>query len=85
MPTVLRYGGYQFIIFTSDHPPAHVHVRREGKLAKVRLEPIQFERTGGFNRGEQSRILEIVREKHQELMDKWYEIFPPAEGLFDDE
>lgn len=56
MPTVFREGGYQFIIFTSDHPPAHVHVRREGKLAKVRLEPIEFERTGEFNAGEQSKI-----------------------------
>ncbi|MBI1279231.1 MAG: DUF4160 domain-containing protein [Anaerolineaceae bacterium] len=37
MPTVLREAGYQFIIFTSDHYPPHVHVRREGKLAKLLL------------------------------------------------
>ncbi len=49
MPTVLREGGYQFIIFTSDHHPPHVHVRREGKLAKVLLKPVEFERIGDFN------------------------------------
>lgn len=37
MPTVLREGGFQFIIFTSDHHPPHIHVRRDGKLAKVLL------------------------------------------------
>lgn len=42
MPPVLRVGGYQFIIFTSDHPPAHVHVRRDGKLAKVRLDRLSL-------------------------------------------
>jgi hypothetical protein len=79
MPTVLRVGGYQFIIFTSDHPPAHIHVRREGKLAKVLLNSIEFERTGGFNSGEQSRIVEIVREYQDFLMAEWRNLYPPEE------
>lgn len=76
MPTVLREGGYQFIMFTSDHPPAHVHVRREGKLAKIRLQPIEFERTGGFNAGEQSKIAEIVRRHQQFLLEEWGKLYP---------
>ncbi len=76
MPTVLREGGYQFIMFTSDHPPAHVHVRREGKLAKIRLQPIEFERTGGFNAGEQSKIVEIVRRHQQFLLEEWGKLYP---------
>lgn len=76
MPTVLRVGGYQFIIFTSDHPPAHVHVRREGKLAKVLLDPVAFERIGGFNSGEQSKILEIVRDHQDFLLAEWRGQYP---------
>jgi hypothetical protein len=75
MPTVLRASGYQFIIFTSDHPPAHIHVRGQGKLAKIRLEPVEFERTGGFNAGEQSKILQIVRDNVDLLLNAWNEIF----------
>ncbi len=71
MPTVLRESGYQFIIFTSDHPPAHVHVRKEGKLAKIKLDPVEFERTGGFNSGEQSKIIEIVRTHQAFLLSEW--------------
>ena len=79
MPTVLRVGGYQFIIFTSDHPPAHVHVRRDGKLAKVSLENVIFDRTGGFNGGEQSRILEIIRDHREFLLAEWDRFYPPEE------
>jgi hypothetical protein len=79
MPTVLREGGYQFIIFTSDHHPAHVHVRREGKLAKILLDPIEFERVGGFNAGEQSKIIEIVRKNRSLFLREWEKVYPPEE------
>jgi hypothetical protein len=28
----LRCGGYVFVTWTSDHPPRHVHVYRDGRL-----------------------------------------------------
>ena len=84
MPTVLRVGGYQFIIFTSDHPPAHVHIRRESKLAKVRLDSIEFERTGGFNVGEQSKIIEIVHDYQAFLLAEWDKLYPPEETQGDE-
>jgi len=84
MPTVLREGGYQFIIFTSDHYPPQVHVRREGKLAKVLLDPIEFERVGGFNAGEQSKIIEIVRDNQTLLLHEWEKVYPPEETDSDD-
>jgi Domain of unknown function (DUF4160) len=84
MPTVLREAGYQFIIFTSDHPPPHVHVRREGKLAKVLLSPIEFLRTGGLNSGEQSEILQITRNHHDFLLAEWDKLHP-SEGDNDGE
>lgn len=77
MPTVLREAGYQFIIFTSDHPPPHVYVRKEGKLAKLWLQPIEFERTGGFNAGEQSKILEIARSHQALLLMEWDRLYLP--------
>ena len=79
MPTVLREGGYQFIIFTADHYPPHVHVRREGKLAKIRLDRVEFERTGGFNAGEQSKIIEIVQDNQSLLLSEWEKVYPPEE------
>ena len=85
MPTVLREGGYQFIIFTSDHPPAHVHVRYSGHLAKIRLEPMEFDRTGGLNAGDQSKILEIVRDNREFLLAEWNRLHPSEEDSDDEE
>ena len=79
MPTVLREGGYQFIIFTSDHPPAHVHIRHSDRLAKLRLNPIQFERNGGFKLNEQRRILEIVEANYAILIAAWDDLYPSQE------
>ncbi|XWX02811.1 DUF4160 domain-containing protein [Aggregatilineales bacterium SYSU G02658] len=62
MPAVLRVSGYQFILFTGDHPPPHVHIRKDGKLAKLRLDTMNFERSGGFNFAEQRQILGIAQE-----------------------
>jgi hypothetical protein len=79
MPTVLREAGYQFIIFTSDHPPSHMYVRKEGKLAKMRLDPVEFVRTGGFNAGEQSKIVQIVHDYQGYLLDEWNRLHPGGE------
>jgi hypothetical protein len=37
MPTILREGGFAVMIFTRDHPPAHVHVLKAGGAVKVSL------------------------------------------------
>lgn len=48
-------------------------------MAKVRLNPIEFERTGGFNAGERSRILEIVQDYQEFLLAEWDKHYPPEE------
>ncbi len=75
-PTVLRQAGYQFIIFTSDHPPAHIHVRGSGHLAKVRLDPVEVERTAGFSAGELNKILDIVENNRSLLLAEWDKYYP---------
>jgi hypothetical protein len=70
-PTVLRESGYQFIIFTNDHPPAHVHVRRSGKAARIRLEPVEILDSHEFNTRELGKILSIVEENQDVILEAW--------------
>lgn len=35
MPTVVREAGFDIRIYTSDHPPPHVHVERAGAVLKI--------------------------------------------------
>jgi len=76
MPSLLRIGPYRFFIVSLDYnEPPHVHVRRENKVAKFWLDPVILEKAGGFQRPELNRITELVSQKRQYLLERWYEFF----------
>ena len=43
-PTILRVAGFEVVIRTTDHEPAHVHVLKGGGEVQIRLRPV---RVGG--------------------------------------
>ena len=72
MPTALRLGPYRFYFYSNDaEEPKHIHVERDGSVAKIWLEPVRMQRSGGFNRVEILRILRLVSERQQELLEAW--------------
>ena len=76
MPTVLRVDGYRFFFVSLDRSePPHIHVKRERKVAKLWLDPVVLERTGGFSRVEINKIVKLVQEHRDHLLEKWYEFF----------
>ena len=40
MPTVLRQDGFEFVIYTNDHEPMHVHAYKGDGEAKIELSPV---------------------------------------------
>ncbi len=76
MPTVLRIGPYRFFFYSSDkNEPVHVHVEREDNIAKVWLDPVRLQNSGGFKRSEINRILLIINEHQYELLEAWNDYF----------
>ena len=76
MPTVLRAGPYRFFFYSGDKDePEHVHVEREGNVAKFWLDPVTFERSNGFPPRELRSIQRIVEEHEAALMEGWHEYF----------
>lgn len=76
MPTVLRVGPYRFFFYSSDRDePIHVHIEREANIAKVWLDPIRLQNSGGFRRSELNRILSIITEHQNELLETWNDYF----------
>jgi hypothetical protein len=37
MPEVARVGSYKILVYTDDHQPAHVHVRKGRSVVRIRL------------------------------------------------
>ena len=76
MPTVLRIGPYRFFFYSSDRDePIHVHIEHEDNIAKVWLDPIRLQNSGGFKRSEINRILLIINEHQFELLEAWNDCF----------
>ena len=76
MPTVLRDGPYSFVFFSSDRgEPVHIHVKRERRVAKFWLDPIELATNRGFSEPELNDIERLVRQHEQTLRQGWHEHF----------
>ena len=53
----------------------HVHVAREGKVAKFWLDPLRLERSGDFGRAELREIERLIDKHQHELLEAWHEFF----------
>ena len=76
MPCVLRVGPYSFRFFSSDRNELpHVHVVRDGQVAKFWLKPVCEASNRGFRRHEVDRIARLVVEYETDLIEAWYDFF----------
>jgi len=64
------------MIFTNDHSPAHVHVRRAGNEARINLDPIEVMNNYGFSNREIKQILRIIEDNQTLLLTEWDNIHP---------
>ena len=72
MPTVFRSGPYRFFFYAGDRDePLHIHVERDDKIAKVWLDPIRLQSSGGFGRVEIGEILKIINEHRSRFVEAW--------------
>ena len=80
-PTVLQSGPYRFFFFSSDrNEPTHVHVKRDGKLAKFWLAPVRMAYNYGFSPTELNRIAALVQEHEAALSKAWHDYFKHRNG-----
>lgn len=76
MPTIAKIGPYRIFFYAGDRSePVHVHVERERMVAKFWLDPVRLARSGGFSRGELSRIQTILQQHERMLIEAWNAYF----------
>ena len=76
MPTLLRTGPYRFYFYAGDRDESeHVHVERDDNVAKLWLDPVRLQRSGGFSSSEINRLQRIVEQNREELIRSWNEYF----------
>ena len=71
MPTVLRIGPYRLFFYSSDgDEPFHIHVERDNYIAKIWLDPIRLQKSGGFIRNETTEIIKSVEKNKKKFNGK---------------
>jgi hypothetical protein len=55
--------------------PKHVHIEREDKVAKFRLEPVRLHAGGGFPRAELRRLHALLGTNAEQLREAWNAYF----------
>jgi hypothetical protein len=68
MPAALNVGAYRFFIYSGEgEEPPHIHIERDGKVAKYWLG--QF--GGGFRSLEIARLSRLVTQHEIWLLEAW--------------
>ena len=67
-------GPYRFFFTSFDcNEPPHIHVERERSTCKFWLDPLMLARNHGFAAHELTRIRQIIRQHHEQIMEAWYD------------
>jgi Domain of unknown function (DUF4160) len=75
MPTTL-IDGFRFRFYSSDiNEPPHVHVIRDGNVAKIWLQSVVVEYNHGYSRPQLNRILRLTRQHQGRLLGEWNDHF----------
>ncbi|MEX0731443.1 MAG: DUF4160 domain-containing protein [Aquisalimonadaceae bacterium] len=76
MPTVLRIGSYRFFFYANENSePCHIHVQREGMLAKFWVQPVALASSTGFAAHELKRLMRLVEDHQQQFVEAWNGFF----------
>lgn len=75
-PTVFRSMGYRFYFFSREELRMHVHVSAAKGEGKFWIEPdIALAMNSGLTKRDVGNIIEIVKEKRDEIVDSWKKHF----------
>lgn len=79
MPIVFTYRGFRFFFFSNEgdpREPVHIHLRKDGNLAKFWLNPdVQLADSSGFAAKELNKIRGIIDNKKAEIEYAWNKHF----------
>ena len=76
MPTIFRKGPYRFFFYSGDGAePVHIHVEKDGNIAKFWIEPVRLAWSGGYDRVEMLKVQKIIEENDELIVEAWDEFF----------
>ena len=71
MATISTEGGFRFMIYLDDRPPAHVHAIGADCVIRIGLEPPEILSSVGAKASDVRRAAGIAERRREELLAAW--------------
>jgi hypothetical protein len=82
VPTILRFRGFNIVIYTRDHEPAHVHARGAGVQAIFLLPcaggEVEVRGRFGTSQQEEAMLARFIEENRDILCKAWEDLHGDA-------
>lgn len=76
MPKIFEKDGFSFFFYMNELDPVHVHVRKQGKVAKFEiLNGCAVPVFGKLSKADMAKAEELATENSELIVRKWFEIF----------
>lgn len=76
MPKIFEADGFSFFFYMNEHEPVHVHVRKQGKIAKFEIvNGIARPIFGKLSKADVAKAGELATKNSMLIVSKWFEIF----------
>ena len=73
MPTIWRERGFDFMIHTEDHEPAHIHAYKAGGVVQINIRDMSLRKVIGLKKSDVRSALDITGEQQVYFLEKWEE------------
>jgi len=75
-PTIFREKDFRFFFFSNENnEPAHIHIEKDNKYAKIWLDRLDIAKNYGFTAKEINFILKLAFYNKEEFIRSWDEYF----------
>ena len=74
MPTIIRQDGFDVMILTNDHRPAHVHVIKAHAEVVLTLTPVSIRENYRMSKRDVRKAIDIISSNLELLLQSWREI-----------
>ncbi len=74
MPTIFIKDGFRFFIYSNEHRPIHVHVRKGGGEAVFEIEPsVELRESHGLKLADLSKAQKLAEQRRGIIIQHWHE------------
>ena len=80
MPELFRMGSIRFFIYSREHKPIHVHIKKADCTVVIEVESLRVRNNSGFTFSDLRELQRVVLSHQEMIIEMWNEYFSGVES-----